>query len=43
MFFFVAVINTIGEYYNLGESTSMEVNKHFAIGIWTCFKSKYLK
>jgi hypothetical protein len=33
MFFFIVVINTIGEYYNLGEGISMEVIKHFAIGI----------
>jgi hypothetical protein len=37
------VINTIDEYYNLGESTTMEGMKHFAIGIWACFKSMYLK
>jgi hypothetical protein len=33
MFVSEVVINTIDEYCNLGESKTMEVMKHFAIGI----------
>jgi hypothetical protein len=37
------VINTIDEDYKLGESTTMESINHFNVGIWTWFKSIYLK
>ncbi len=37
------VANTIDEDYKLGESTNMEAINHFNIGIWTLFKSTYLK
>jgi hypothetical protein len=37
------VTNTIHEDFKLGENTTMEAINHFNIGIWTLFKSIYLK
>jgi hypothetical protein len=34
-------IDATNEYCMLGESTTMEVLKHFAIGVRTCFESTY--
>jgi hypothetical protein len=43
MFVYEVLINTIDKYCNLGESATMDIMKHFTIGIWVCFESMYLK
>ncbi len=43
MLAYVMVANTIDEDYKLDESATMEAINHFNIGIWTWFKSTYLK